>query len=1054
MTPLFKPSSCLLLFLWALLFPLALPAQYHLTKTYMVQDGLPMTEVGRTFISRAGYLYLMTTTGHRLVYDGFRFREFGKGEVASNSTDNQSILEDQYGVWMLNGGNLYRYVAQEEVKVAYPPFKTWFLDEGNDRIVLMDGENRLLVFNPESRQFEPDAVLTARRAAYGRDTYYYRGISKFGKYWELVMESSQGELAVYEWEEGKKGKRRMAFAEGLVLFYPLSAEVHLLGFPEKGKGTQNREYYVSRAGGMTPLEGMDWKERRRQFVGYGFSAVQGRVLLHGTPPPEIAQSDEETEIWEVDASGRSVFLARFSLPAALGVPISQPDAAGNFWLPSQGGLVKVFPAFLGCFQSNPNMASGLHAISEDAAGDIWFGFYRHGFSKFDGDKIIPVPPSSIPFPHIMPGSWRDEQGWMYFFNERGYGFFKTNGRDWEGITKYKSGENELTGGYFLPVSNGQRLALGLYRNLGLGLMDYPFEPGKPMHYVDSAKGMELINVLTIAEDRAGRIWFGRASQGLGVYDPKLDTAVTWLISDKGRFGAISSQVDTRGNLWLGTRQGLAVLPAPHELDFLQQNANDYIQLLNLPEAGPEMVIFLKEHQGYLCFGNNIGFGLLDLGSYYDNPGNPRVHFFNTADYLPGGSSEQNAVLVDRKGNIWMGNDQGAIRLALDRLVLDTGAIRLDSLFFLHGRNERSEASDGLLKLPRGQRGLSFFWSSTFDGQLLPNRWLSYRLILASGDTLQQSDYLLKQEVSLGYVPPGEHRLEFTLYKDNQKMEHRSIRLFIPKNLEDTWWFWALISAFLVFAVSAILWLRYTQKRQQQRYELAAERLKREKEALQIQAITSSLNPHFLNNTLHWVQAKVRRDEVASSIIDKLAENIRTVFQRSRNREAFHSLFDEMEMVRNYLSIQHRRFNGRYQFTLPSEEEVMLYRHIMLPLMQILIHAENAVEHGLRNRKGSSFLRITLKDEGPYLKIVVEDDGIGYSNARKKNIGGTRQGERMLNSLHDIFNPRNVRKIISNIEDNIYLDQDSGEGYGTRISILIPKRFNYELETDRGSGSRR
>ena len=133
---------------------------------------------------------------------------------------------------------------------------------------------------------------------------------------------------------------------------------------------------------------------------------------------------------------------------------------------------------------------------------------------------------------------------------------------------------------------------------------------------------------------------------------------------------------------------------------------------------------------------------------------------------------------------------------------------------------------------------------------------------------------------------------------------------------------------------------------------------------------------------------------------------------------------------------------------------MLYRHIMLPLMQILIHAENAVEHGLRNRKGSAFLRIILKDEGPYLKIVVEDDGIGYSNARKKNIGGTRQGERMLNSLHDIFNPRNVRKIISNIEDNIYLDQDSGEAYGTRISILIPKRFNYELETDRGSGSRR
>lgn len=1049
MKPLLQSFSCLFL-LWALLFPLALPAQYHLTRTYTVQDGLPMTEVGRCLASRAGYLYLTTTTGHRLVFDGFAFREFSKGEANQNPSDGQAIVEGRHGVWIISGGNWYWHKDGEEIKIETPPVKSWFLDEEKDCLVLENQEGKLLVFDPDSRRFQPDSALSAQRAAHGGNLRYSR-IAKFGKIWEVATVPGQAGWAVYELGKEQGTRRRLRYPGKLQHFYPISAEAHLVNVFQDSSDLRRWTLYLSRDGQLAPLEGQDWKGRRRRFSNYLLSTAQGRVFLSGHPPPEIARADDEMEIWEVEPSGRAIFHARFLLPAALGTSLPQPDAAGNFWIPSQAGLVKVFPAFLGCFQSNPNMASGLHAISEDAAGDIWFGFYRHGFARFDGDKVIPVPPAAIPFPHIMPGSWRDEQGWMHFFNERGYGFFKTNGQEWKGITGDRWEADRLTGGYFHPVSNGKRLALGLYRNQGIGLMDYPFEPGKPIYYVDSVKGIELINVLTIAEDRAGRIWFGRASQGLGVYDPKLDTAVTWLIGDKGGFGAISSEVDSRGNLWLGTKQGLAFLPAPHELDFLRQNANDHIELLHLTDAGTGMVTFMEEHQGYLCFGNNIGFGLLDLNSYYQNPKNPRMYFFNTVDYLPGGSSEQNAVLTDSKGYIWMGNDLGAIRMDLSRLKFDTSAVRLDSLVFEYGLGEKIIAAEGRLRPPRGQRNLSFYWTSRFGPNQNASHWLGYYLILASGDTLRQNNSLLSPTASLGYVPPGDHRLEIMLFKNNQITDHRTVRLIVPKNVEDTWWFWALISAFLVFAVSAILWLRYTKKRQQQRYELAAEKLKREKEALQIQAITSSLNPHFLNNTLHWVQAKVRKDEVASSIIDKLAENIRAVFQKSRNREAFHSLLDEMEMVRNYLSIQHRRFNGRYRFNLPGEEEVMLYRHIMLPLMQILIHTENAVEHGLRNRKGSSFLRIALKDEGPYLKIVIEDDGIGYSNARKKNIGGTRQGERMLNSLHEIFNPRNVRKIISNIEDNIYLDQDRREGYGTRISILIPKRFSYELETDRGGG---
>lgn len=1035
---------------WHLLFPLLLQAQYHLTKTYTVQDGLPFTEISNCLASKAGHLYLITTTGRRLVFDGFTFHEFGEGEVARDLTVSRQIFEDKHGVWMLVGDNLYLCNGFSEEEIAAPQIRNHFLDENENRLALIGPENHWWAFSPENRRFERGAVTATGKLALDKG-FQYGVIAKFGKYWEILARPYSTEKFVLESDTGFTGRKELHFPKGAGYLYPLSTEAFLVEMHEDPDNLTETKNYIYRSGQATPQEGKDWMGRRRQFPNYRSYPFRGKVLMYGRPAAGNARSGDDMEIWEVMPSGEAVFHARFRLSADLSTIKVQMDAAGNFWLPSQGGLVKVFPAFLGCFDSNPNMASGLHTINEDPQGDIWFGFYRHGFSKFDGDKVSRVPPPpSLPILHLMPGAWKDEEGDMYYFNESYNGFFKANGREWKSIVL----EEPMTGGYFHPLSNGKQMALGLYKRRGLGLMDYPFEPGRPMRFIDSLQGMRLVNVQTISEDRSHRLWLGKFGQGISLYDPRADTAVTWEIQDKRGIEAISSLIDSRGNLWLGTSIGLAFLPNPEGFDYLHQNINDHARRLALPEAGGGIVTFLKEYRGFLFFGDNKGFGLLNLDTYYANPENPRVHYFNTTNYLPGGSSEQNAVLIESKGHIWMGNDQGAIRLDPDRLVLDTGALRLDTLYFLHGRNERSEAAGGRLELPRGQRNLAFHWRSSFDKQLAPNRWLSYRLILASGDTLQQSDYLLEQTTSLGYIPPGEHRLEFILYKDNQVQERRAIQLIILKNLEDSWWFWALISGFVLLAGGSILWLVYTKKRQQQRYELAAERLRREKEELQVQAITSSLNPHFLNNTLHWVQAKVRRDDVASTLIDRLAQNIRLVFQRSRNGEAFHSLLEEMTLVRNYLSIQNRRFNERYQFILPTEEEVMLYRHIMVPLMQVLIHAENAVEWGLRNRKGSSFLRIALKDEGPYLKIIIEDDGIGYSNAIEKNIGGTRQGERMLNALHEIFNPRNMRKIISDIEDNIYIDPQSGLQFGTRISILIPKLFNYGLETDKGRSSRR
>lgn len=965
----------------------SLSAQYNLTKVYTVKDGLPMTEISKCLISREGRLFFTTTSGRRLSYDGFTFKEFSKGTTIHKPSDNEFLAEDRHGVWMICGGAVYLYIQNEEIDIETPFIQGVYYEKILDRLVLTNLKGEALVFNGEKNQFEVERELTARRAVYGNPLAYSR-ISSSKYIWEIVSYENQRGVSIFKYDSESKGMGRLIYRDKVNKFFPIDSQKQVVSLYNNSDQSETKVYLLDRHE-QRPIRGVDWRGRKRNFLDYQFFQSQGRLFLSGRPPPEMAQSDRDIEIWEMDEQGQVHLYVRFQISATIADISPQMDAAGNFWLHAHSGLVKVFPAFFACFETNPQMNGGLHAISEDAQGQVWFGSYRHGFAVFDGDQIKPPPAEAEQFRHIMPGSWRDDQGFMYFFKENDYGFFKTNGLEWKFVNiRAIHNKNRFTGYFFHPLSN-QKLALGLFNQLGIGIMEAPYEPGASIQYINKEKGILLKNVLTLAEDRGRRIWFGRASQGVGVYDPQLDTAVTWLIENQKGIGALSSIIDFKGNLWLGTGKGLAFLENPHEFNFLKHNLNDSIQTLSLLEAGDGLVTFMKEQQGYLCFGNNIGFGLLDLNSFYLNHSQPKVHFFNTVNYLSGGASEQNAVIVDQGQNIWMGNDQGAIRLNLNRLSLDTSRIYFDSIWFYHGANEQSEIKGKALKLPRGRRTLSFKWHSLFDKQLTPNRWLSYQLILGSEDTLKSATYVVDEQVALGYIPPGKHRLILTLYKNNQIEEEKRIQLIIPKNLEDVWWFWASISGFLLLAGASILWLVYQNKRQQQRFELETEKLKREKEAFQIQAVTSSLNPHFLNNTLHWVQAKVRKDAVARLIIGNLAENIRIVFRLSRNKAAFHSLLDEMKLVENYLTIQTKRFGDRYRFILPSEEELLRYRHIMVPLMQIQIHAENAVEWGLRNRKESTYLSIALKYENQYLKITVEDDGLGYSNAIRMKKSGTR-----------------------------------------------------------------
>ncbi|WP_161601462.1 sensor histidine kinase [Paenibacillus luteus] len=146
---------------------------------------------------------------------------------------------------------------------------------------------------------------------------------------------------------------------------------------------------------------------------------------------------------------------------------------------------------------------------------------------------------------------------------------------------------------------------------------------------------------------------------------------------------------------------------------------------------------------------------------------------------------------------------------------------------------------------------------------------------------------------------------------------------------------------------------------------------REKEARLI-ALQAQINPHFLFNTLTILKSLGRKG--ASEDVVEVTESLAHLFRYSLydwNRTV--ELTEELNLVESYIKIQKYRFRDRFAFEKDIPEE--LYKVQVLRLMiQPLV--ENAVVHGLENRRSGGLITVSVRKLGEILEIIVSDNGAG------------------------------------------------------------------------------
>ena len=156
------------------------------------------------------------------------------------------------------------------------------------------------------------------------------------------------------------------------------------------------------------------------------------------------------------------------------------------------------------------------------------------------------------------------------------------------------------------------------------------------------------------------------------------------------------------------------------------------------------------------------------------------------------------------------------------------------------------------------------------------------------------------------------------------------------------------------------------------------------------ALRSQINPHFLFNTLNAATSLVWNDpEKARFILVKLSFILRRLL---RDSEDFTPLSREIEFIEDYLGLERARFGEeKIQFTKEIDPRSL---DVPVPAMVLQPLVENAVRHGLSRRVGAGLIAIRTECNGNLLKVVVEDDGEGFSGTPTGGIGIANVRERL------------------------------------------------------------
>ena len=510
---------------------------------------------------------------------------------------------------------------------------------------------------------------------------------------------------------------------------------------------------------------------------------------------------------------------------------------------------------------------------------------------------------------------------------------------------------------------------------GIGLI----EDDKLVGHWNKSNGLATSDIRTVYQDSSGYFWFGYSKSGLGFFDGKT------LFNFPHGQGRLNKNVwtiieDDHGNFWMNSNQGIYCANRIDLIDFARGKIPD----------------FSSRH-------------------------------YSVADGLAnaeGNSRTQNKGFKDSQGRIWFSmisgpsyidpsilEDQDEYPIVLNNVYLD-GQEELRPPYIMHPNSEFIKFEFTQSNLNRSSQARYFY---KFKGEKD-----SWRPVGKS------------KEITLNNPEPGNHILLIKKSGSDEKLE-------IPFEVQVHFWETNLFSYLIVFFITALLsFSLFRVYRSRRQSEAKMKKVNSELKRLELRALQSQMNPHFIFNCLSSISALYLsgKPAAANDYLSRFSSLLRIILEHAQHRLI--SLKDDLEMFEIYVPLEGLQFDEPFDFELNVDLKKSA-SEIYIPSMVTHTFIENAIKHGLKPLKeGKGKLIISVVEENNRVLIHIQDNGIGYENSilykrkmtklhKSRGLENTNKRINLINLLNDLDIKVQTKNLLNS----------EGSACGTRVTVSIP-----------------
>lgn len=201
---------------------------------------------------------------------------------------------------------------------------------------------------------------------------------------------------------------------------------------------------------------------------------------------------------------------------------------------------------------------------------------------------------------------------------------------------------------------------------------------------------------------------------------------------------------------------------------------------------------------------------------------------------------------------------------------------------------------------------------------------------------------------------------------------------------------------------------------------------------ELELLQSQINPHFLYNTLDtivWL-AETGDQKRVVSMVESLSDFFRISLNQGKD---IITLAEEIGHVTSYLEIQEIRYQDILSYDISIDESLKDYT---IPKISLQPLVENALYHGIKNKRGKGTITIRTLLKGDNYVIEVEDNGIGMSEEQlekvRKAVYEPDESERSSYGLYNVN-----ERIRLKFGDEYGISFESKYMEGTKVSVLLP-----------------